>query len=107
MPQAIGHFAVGVAVGTLILIKTDWLKNEKINDIFFVFLLGLFAMIPDAPGLWNDFTVDNKPWADIFVFHKTLDKYLGDDILTSSILIGIAIVVMLMYFKQIRKRGSR
>ena len=101
MPLAIGHFAVGAAIGTLILIKTDWIKNEKINDIFFVFLMGLFAMIPDAPGLWNNFTIDNEPWADIFVFHATLDRMLGDDIMTSSILILIASIMMFVLFNLI------
>ena len=103
MPQAIGHFAVGASVALIILIATDWIKKEKINDIFFVFLVGFLAMVPDMPILWGNATIDNQPWADLFVFHRTLDQYIKDDPLSSSILLGIMFIILLIYFKQIKK----
>ena len=96
MSQTIGHFAVGIVV---------------------VFLMGLFAMVPDFPKLLNESdshlwvtlssTINNLHdtfWANIFVFHNALDKLDPmDTTLYSSIFIGIALILMGIYYKQLHK----
>lgn len=98
----IGHFAIGVAGGFAILFYYPQLIPNMIkNDIFFVMLSGIWAMIPDIGVLWNNFTMDNAFIMNIFWGHAYIDTVTKDDPKTAAIFIAIAFVLGYLYFKKI------
>lgn len=96
----IAHFAIGVIGGTLLLMFFPQLFGDIIkNDIFIIFLSGLWAMIPDIPALVGNTKLDDKPIMNIFWFHQYFDKKFKNDFnfRITAIIIGIAIIILYFY----------
>ena len=108
MSQGIGHFAAGVSGGFLILLTNPrMIPNFIKNDIFFVGLMGFWAMLPDVIQFVDSdilVSLHNSVWANVFWFHRFLDLTdPGDTTLFSVGLLAIALFMGYLYFRKVQK----
>lgn len=100
----LGHFAIGVSIGFLILIlKPKILKNYIKNDIFFVLALGIFSILPD---LFKLIYGEHPESMNLFFFHTYFDSIsitLEQKTTNAIIMIGIAIILGYVYKNKLYK----
>ena len=92
----IGHFALGAALGLLILTFVRF-KGKLKYDILIIPLSGAWAMIPDAGALWGDYLLDDNPLMDVFWFHYTIDQNLSDTVETTFPFLIVMGIILLFY----------
>ena len=93
----LGHFMLGICFGFLILLLVP-MKKKIQQDILVLGICGFWAMIPDIPALWGDFTIDDTIISNIFFFHGVFDTGLADiDLIIPAVITAIAILLWLIY----------
>ena len=111
MSQAIGHFAIGVAGAFLLLIwNPSWLRklvNIK-NDIFFIGLSGLWAMLPDIKLVFGEANSKflHGTIGNIFWLHPIFDFIIdvNDTTKMSAIFICVALALGCLYYLKLKGR---
>lgn len=101
---AIGHMAVGIAGALLILLYfPSWIPNFIRNDVFFILGSGFWSMMPDIALVFQN--VNSKAlhqwWGNIFWLHPYIDSFTKDTPATAAVFIGIAGILLYLYYKKI------
>lgn len=95
---AIGHYMLGATIATTILL---FLKEKK-HDMLIMFTSGVWAMLPDLPSLWGDYTFDDSPLMNLFHFHQIVDT-MPDTPLIASWFILVYVCLLIIYLRVVKK----
>jgi hypothetical protein len=105
MPQAIGHFALGVFGGlVLLMLFPNLIQDITKNDIFFVFASGLFAILPDYIRLEGS-NAAHPIWSNLFWFHGIVDNIWtthAQELQMSVMFLALDIVALYVYYKRLK-----
>jgi hypothetical protein len=108
--QAIGHFAIGVAGAFLLLIWNPRLLRKYVNiknDIFFIGLSGVWAMMPDIKLVFGEANSQflHSTIGNIFWLHPVFDFIIDVDDTTKMSAIFICVAVVLGYLYYLKTKG--
>jgi len=108
MSYELGHFAIGMAGGIILLYLfpnffSNILHNNLIkNDLFVILASGFWAIIPDLDKVFDWFP-KHADWMNIFWGHHYIDYVFdaSDSIMKAIELILIGIIALLWYYHQL------